>query len=123
MTEETPAGTQGVKFAVPSPSMLGERKYEKSAAQDPDRYLSMAKKLVADNYNASHNSSRTPSLSLDDVYIIWFTKLLASWKAVVASTAVRGLVWIVSYNGPRNEAYVEVYKRVNNVTVRTEKMP
>lgn len=90
---------------------------------DPDRYLLTAKTLVADNYNEHHDDSETPPLDIDDIYILVFAKALNNWKAVLASTVVRGLVWMVSFNGGKNEAYIEIYRKINNVKVPVRRMP
>jgi hypothetical protein len=86
---------------------------------DPDRFLTMAKRLVADNYNAHQDEEETPPLTIDDLYIVWFSKVLNNWRAQVQSSLVRGLLWMVTYNGPKNEAYIEVYRKINNTKVQT----
>jgi Family of unknown function (DUF6275) len=114
MTEGPPPAV----FTVPTPASIRPRvPGDEDASLDPDRFLQRAKRLVAENYNTHHDAEMTPPLGIDDVYIIWFTKVLTSWKAVVCSTVVRGLMWVVTFNGPRNEAYIEIYRKINNVVV------
>lgn len=86
----------------------------------PDRYLTMAKRLVMENYNEHHNEEESPPLIIDDLYIIWFTKVLNNWRAQVASSVVRGLVWMVTYNGSKSEAYIEVFRKINNTKVQAK---
>lgn len=86
---------------------------------DPDRFLAQAKKLVRDNYNEHHGGDDgEPPLVVDDLYIVWFTKVLTSWRAQVQSTVVRGLLWMVTYNGPKSDAYIEVFRKINNTSVK-----
>jgi hypothetical protein len=84
---------------------------------DPDRFLTQAKQYVMDNYNGHHGDQDTPPLILGDLYIVSFVKTLNHWRAHVASSVVRGLMWIVTYNGSKSEAYIEVYRKINNIKV------
>lgn len=90
---------------------------------DPDRYLTQAKQYVMDNYNGHHGDMETPPLILGDLYIVSFVKTLSIWRAHVASSVVRGLMWIVTYNGVKSEAYIEVYRKINNTKVPTRRGP
>lgn len=114
-------GTTDIKFATPATVREdAENKDGTAVPLDPDRFLIMAKRLVVGNYNEYHNAEMTPSLSTDDVYIVWFTMLLKSWKAVLSSTAVKGVMWMVTWNGQRSEGYIQVFKQINNVRVGKE---
>lgn len=99
----------------PSPDM-GEEPARNGP--DPDRYLQKAKELVRDNYNNSHDPSRTPPLEMDQIYITWFTKVFRGWKANLASSEVRNLSWVVSYNWSTDEYYIEIYRRINSAKVK-----
>jgi pyruvate/2-oxoglutarate dehydrogenase complex dihydrolipoamide acyltransferase (E2) component len=89
-------------------------------APDPDRFLTMAKELVVTNYNDSRPLRTSAELTVQGVYIVWFSKTLGNWKAIVASPVIRGLLWEVSYNGNRREAYIDVYKKLNNTRIKVE---
>jgi Family of unknown function (DUF6275) len=84
---------------------------------DPDRFLDQARKMVVENYNHSYDYELSDPLQLKDVYILWYTKLLKSWKAMIGSTAARRLMWVVTYNGAKSEAYIQVYQRIANIKV------
>lgn len=84
---------------------------------DSNKYTDKAKQLVVDNYNSHHDSSKTPPLTIELVYVVWFSKVLDSWKAMIGSSVVKGLLYEVTYNGARSEAYVDVYKKINNVKI------
>lgn len=114
-----------VKFSPVTPAAVraaqeaaGQRRHALQPVQaDPDRFLMQAKQLVVDNYNEAPSLEEHPELTIDDVYIIWYTKLLGSWKALLSSHVVKGLTWQVTYNRLRYEAYIEVYKKINNIVV------
>lgn len=117
MSDVTGAGVvPSPPFITPAPSPMGMPEKPKPV-QDPDRFLRQAKQVAVDNYNKSRDPERTPELTMEQVYIVTFTKVLGHWKALVASPNARGLMWEVTYNGYRKEAYVEIYKKLNSIKV------
>lgn len=50
----------------------------------------------------------------DELYIVWFCKVLGNWKALVSTDAVPGMYWEVTYNGAKKETYVDTYKKAFN---------
>ena len=105
-------------FVTPSP--MGATDKPVKEIPDPDRFLMTAKRVAVANYNASRDAGRSPEITTDQTYIVWFTKTLGNWKAIVASPAARGLLWEITFNGHKNECYVDVYKKLNNVKVSLE---
>ena len=105
-------------FVTPSPMGVTDKPVKE--IPDPDRFLMTAKKVAAANYNASRVADRGSDITPDQTYIVWFTKTLGNWKAIVASPAARGLLWEISCNGHKKECYVDVYKKLNNVKVSLE---
>jgi hypothetical protein len=124
--EEKPSLGQLVSELVPEdedepvPERIPELEIGQSANghRDPDRYLNHAKLLVVDNYNEHHDPDRGPELTMDDVYISMFSTSRGNWTAVVMSSLFRGLLWIVSYNAPKHEAHIGIYKKIKNVKTR-----
>lgn len=117
--------------AEPKPNPIDYVKRQRSKPKpnrrqqdDPDKYLMQAKALVVQNYNEHRDPRRSPMLTMDLVYITTFSKTLSSWKALVGSTVVRGLLWEVTFNGeknefdePKNEAYIDIFQRLNHVKI------
>lgn len=62
-------------------------------------------------------------ITLDDVFVVWFSKTLQNWKALVSTTLPDGMYYEVTYNGDKGETYVDVYKKFDNVKVRDEVIP
>lgn len=89
---------------------------------DQDQYLTKAKRLVVEVYNkllpANNAQTQQLRISQDDVYIVWFTKTLQNWKALV-STAVADdhLYFEVTYDGDTKQAYVDAYDKVHNEAI------
>lgn len=56
----------------------------------------------------------------DEVYIVWFSKTLQNWKALLSTTLPDGMYYEVTYNGDQKETYIDAYKKFENVRVSDE---
>lgn len=54
------------------------------------------------------------TFALDEVYVVWFTKTLQNWKALVSTTLPDGMYYEVTYNGDKKEIYLDAYKKFDN---------
>lgn len=52
----------------------------------------------------------------DKMFVVWSCKILQNWKAIVSGTEIKELIE-VTYNGDKNEAYVDVYDKKLNVAI------
>lgn len=91
-----------------------------------DEMLMRAKDLAAATLNTAINASDmelvTP-LTRDDMYVVWFSKTLQNWKALVSTNAVNtrdqvGDYIEVTYNGDKKEAYCDLYTKQMNIVWR-----
>lgn len=82
-----------------------------------DAMLNKAKKLVVDFFNDHSEKSETFTLTTDDVFIVWFSKTLQNWKALVSTTVPDGMYYEVTYNGDKKETYLDAYKKWQNVCI------
>lgn len=51
------------------------------------------------------------------VYVVWFSKTLQNWKALLSSTIPDGMYYEVTYNGDAKETYIDSYKKFDNVAI------
>ena len=52
-----------------------------------------------------------------DVYVVWFCKVLQNWKALVSTTLPDGMYYELTYNGDKDELYLDAYKKFDNITI------
>jgi hypothetical protein len=78
---------------------------EETPTENPDKFLEKAKASVA-RIAARYGP--------DELYIVWFCKVLGNWKALVSTDAVAGMYWEVIYNGAKKETYVDTYRKAFN---------
>jgi len=57
----------------------------------------------------------------DEVYVVWFSKTLQNWKCLISTTLPDGMYYEVTYNGDKQETYIDAYKKFENVCVPDEK--
>ena len=54
----------------------------------------------------------------EDLYIVWFCKVLGNWKALVSTDVYDGVYWEITYNGAKQETYVDTYIKRSNVALK-----
>lgn len=56
--------------------------------------------------------------SVDEVYVVWSCKTLQNKKAILSTDLVNGILFEITYNGDKDETYVDVYKKEKNYVVK-----
>lgn len=83
-------------------------------------YQEKAKQIVIDYYNEHVEITDTKKLKESEVFIVWFSKTLQNWKALISTTISDGMYYEVTYNGDKKETYLDAYKKWENVCVKDE---
>ena len=86
---------------------------------DNDQMLKMAKAAVVAWYNEHNAPSK---IGIEDVYIVWFCKTLQNWKALAGTHHSDGMYYEVTYDGDKDCAYVDAYKKWQNVHMDGSKL-
>lgn len=77
-----------------------------------------AREIVRNYFNSHVDVTDNKQLTMDDVFVVWFSKTLQNWKALVSTTVSDGMYYEVTHNGDKGETYVDVYKKWENVVVK-----
>lgn len=83
-------------------------------------YQEKAKQIVIDYYNEHVEKTDNKKLTESEVFIVWFSKTLQNWKALVSTTISDGMYYEVTYNGDKKETYLDSYMKWENVYVKDE---
>lgn len=51
------------------------------------------------------------------LFIVWKCKALQNWKYLISSTLLDGMYYEVTYNGDKEEWYLDAYKKFENVKI------
>ncbi len=63
-----------------------------------------------------HNKSNAPyAISKDNISIVWQCRALQNYKATLTVVPPNGMYFEATYNGDKNELYLDVYKKVDNI--------
>lgn len=81
-------------------------------------YQEKAKKIVVDYYNEHVEKTDNKKLTINEVFVVWFSKTLQNWKALVSTTISDGMYYEVTHNGDKKETYLDAYKKWENVCVK-----
>ena len=73
-------------------------------------FLESSKKFVAEVLIIDTNKTILP----DDIYTVWFSKTLQNFKGLFSTDEVQGFYVEVTYNGDKDEFYVDNYKKESN---------
>ena len=84
---------------------------------DNEAMLKKAKRLVVNYYNSRVERTDDFEITEEDVFIVWFCKILQNWKALVSTTVSDGMYYEITYNGDKQETYLDAYKKWENVMI------
>jgi len=70
---------------------------------------------VVKNYANEHlDKTDNKQIENDDVYIVWCCKTLQNHKALVSTNLHDGMYYEITYNGDKQELYLDAYKKFEN---------
>lgn len=53
-----------------------------------------------------------------EMYVVWKCKTLQNWKFLISSSLHDGMYYEVTYNGDKDEWYLDAYKKFENRCVK-----
>ena len=53
----------------------------------------------------------------EDVFVVWLCKTLQNNKALLSTTLFDGMYYEITYNGDKDEAYIDAYKKWENYKI------
>ena len=68
---------------------------------------------IVSNYVVEH-IDKTDKVPVFQVYIVWQCKTLQNWKFLISTDISDGMYYEVTYNGDKDEWYLDAYKKVEN---------
>jgi len=80
-----------------------------------DKFLKLVKEVIVDYFNKNVDKTYCKKITEDDVYIVWSCKTLQNNKALASTTVLDGMYYELTYNGDKQELYVDAYKKWENV--------
>lgn len=68
------------------------------------------------NYTIDHldKSDEIPNF---EVFTVWKSKVLQNWKWLISTSLYDGMYYEITYNGDKEEWYLDAYKKFENVKI------
>ena len=83
-----------------------------------EKFLNTATNLVSDYVN--EHLDRSDTKPVYKTYVVWYCKTLQNFKALLSTTLFDGMYYEVTYNGDKNEIYLDAYKKFENRRIKVE---
>lgn len=71
---------------------------------------------IVNNYIKNH-LDKSDTIPKFETYIVWKCKTLQNWKWLISSTLWDGMYYEVTFNGDKNEFYLDAYKKFENQSI------
>ena len=76
-----------------------------------NRAIEIVKQYIEEHLD---KSDPTPTF---EVFTVWKSKVLQNWKYLLSSTLFDGMYYELTYNGDKEEWYLDAYKKFENRVV------
>lgn len=84
---------------------------------DEKNFRRMAIKAVVDYTKKHIDKTDDREITAEDVYVVWQVKVLQNNKALLSTNLSDGMYYECTYNGDKDEMYVDCYKKRENFCV------
>lgn len=83
-----------------------------------DHFLSICKKKLVEWYNGAFDNMSVyvqEKIDLSQVYVVWSCKTLQNYKALLSTSVSGDGIYVeFTYNGDKQELYMDVYHKIVN---------
>lgn len=81
------------------------------------KFVELCRQTVVKYVNKRIDVTNGKQITEDDVFVVWLVKALKNSKALVSTTLPDGMYYELTYNGEKNELYVDAYKKWENICI------
>lgn len=85
-----------------------------------DGFLDLCKETVVNYFNGRCDRTDNFKITKEDVFVVWSCKTLQNNKALLSTTVSDGMYYELTYNGDKNELYLDAYKKWENKCIKLE---
>lgn len=77
-------------------------------------FIKLCKETVINYVNEHIDKTDNKKITEENVFTVWMCKTLQNNKALVSTTLFDGMYYELTYNGDKNELYLDAYKKWEN---------
>lgn len=81
-------------------------------------FIEKCKDNVVDYFNENKDKTDKNNITLDDVFVVWYCKTLQNHKALLSTNVSDGMYYEMTYNGDKEEMYMDAYKKWENRCIK-----
>ena len=86
---------------------------------DNNIFAIKAKEAVVNYHNSQADSTdKNGRITADNVYIVWLVRALQNNKALLSTNIPDGMYYEFTWNGDKEEGYLDAYKKWKNTVVK-----
>lgn len=79
------------------------------------KFIKLCKESIVNYFNSrSDCTDKNGNINVDDVFVVWSCKALQNFKAMLSTTVADGMYYECTYNGMKEELYLDAYKKWEN---------
>ena len=97
---------------------MGNTEFEYNAIRIVEDYVKEFYKVGMSEASAS---TLDELLGKSGVYVVWMCKTLQNNKALLSTDIEDGMYYEVTYNGDKEEFYLDVYRKMENIIIKVAK--
>lgn len=80
-----------------------------------NKFVKKCKEIVLEYVNTHLDKSDDIEIGMDDIFVVWSCKTLQNNKALLSTTLSDGMYYECTYNGDKDELYLDAYKKWENI--------
>lgn len=88
---------------------------------DFNTFQPTCKSMVAEYVNRHLDVTDEVLIKPEEVYVVWYAKTLQNAKALLSTPLPDGMYYEITYNGDKDEFYLDAYKKFENVRIVNRK--
>ena len=83
-------------------------------------FRKLAVDTIVDYTNKHLDKTDGKTITADEVFVVWQVKVLQNNKALLSTTIPDGMYYEATWNGDKNEGYLDAYKKWKNLVFKEE---
>ena len=92
-------------------------KRKENKIMSSEKFIGLCKENVVKYFNEHSDKTDNVLITQEDVYVVWYCKTLQNHKALLSTNISDGMYYELTYNGDKNELYLDAYKKWQNVKI------